>query len=101
MKTCTHSLFLGLLFFSHISSAADWPQWRHDANRSGATEEELPENLHQQWVLSLGKPAPAYEHQYRMCADVSYSPVAADCTLFVPSNVTGVSFVPDRLEALP
>lgn len=88
MKVYAQSLLLILVFFNHVSFAADWPQWRHDAKRSGATEEQLPRNLKQQWMLSLGKPAPAFEHQYRMCADFSCSPVAADRMLFVPSNVT-------------
>ena len=88
MKVHEQILLLTLIIFSHSSYGADWPQWRHDAKRSGATEEELPLKLKRQWMLSLGKPAPAYEHQYRMCADFSYSLVAADGTLFVPSNVT-------------
>ena len=88
MKAYVQSLLLALVFFNHVLFAADWPQWRHDAKRSGATEEELPGNLKRQWMLALGKPTPAYEHQYRMCADYSYSTVSADGTLFVPSNMT-------------
>ena len=40
------------------------------------------------WELDLPKPDPAYDHQYRMCADVTYAPVAAGGLLFVPSNVS-------------
>jgi len=39
-----------------------------------------------QWVRDLGQPDPAYDHQYRMCADASYALVAARGKLFVPSN---------------
>lgn len=61
MKAYAQSLLLALVFFNHVSFAADWPQWRHDARRSGATEEELPGNLKRQWMLPLGKPVPAYD----------------------------------------
>ncbi len=68
-------------------SAADWPQWRHDANRSGATTEGCPDKLTLQWTKDLGQPDPAYDHQYRMCADATYAPIAANGTVFVPSNI--------------
>ncbi len=88
MNRHEHILLLALAVCPFIDSSADWPQWRHDAKRSAATDEALPSDLRQQWQLSLGKPAPAYEHQYRMCADVTYAPIAAQGMLFVPSNVT-------------
>lgn len=69
-----------------LASAADWPQWRCDANRSGATQEQCSDEMTLQWVRDLGCPDPAYDHQYRMCADAGYAPVAADGRLFVPSN---------------
>ena len=67
-------------------SAADWPQWRFDANRSGATEEPCSDEMTLQWMRDLGRPDPAYDHQYRMCADGSYAPVAGRGKVFVPSN---------------
>ncbi|GAB6166071.1 hypothetical protein JCM19992_20710 [Thermostilla marina] len=70
------------------ASAADWPQWRHDGMRSAATDENLPRRLSLQWRVALGSPDPAYDHQYRMCADVTYAPVVGDGTVFVPSNVS-------------
>lgn len=88
MRLTRLSLISIFLIAGHSVSAADWPQWRHDANRSAATDEELPDTMTQQWMLDLGKPAPAYEHQYRMCADFTYAPVAAGGLLYVPSNVT-------------
>ncbi|TWT76784.1 outer membrane biogenesis protein BamB [Planctomycetes bacterium CA13] len=88
MKSFGPILLLASVFIGRVGVSADWPQWRHDANRSGATSEQLPPILGEQWTISLGKPAPAYEHQYRMCADFSYAPVAADGMLFVPSNVS-------------
>jgi len=32
------------------ATAADWPMWRADANRSAASPEELPAQLHLQWI---------------------------------------------------
>ena len=83
-----HSVLLVVLFPAMASavSAADWPQWRHDANRSGATNEQCSDEMTLQWVRDLGRPDPAYDHQYRMCADASYAPVAARGRLFVSSN---------------
>jgi len=40
---------LGLLLVGP-AKAADWPMWRADANRSAASPEELPEQLHLQWT---------------------------------------------------
>ena len=70
------------------TSAADWPQWRYDANRSGATNETGPEDATALWSKRLPHPDPAYDHQYRMCADVASAPIAAEGLAFVPSNVT-------------
>lgn len=43
------SLCLGWLIpFS--AQAADWPQWRGNAGHTAATDAELPEKLHLQWV---------------------------------------------------
>lgn len=81
---------LALLAGVHLSSvyAADWPQWRFDANRSAATEESCADNPSQLWHLALCYPDPAYDHQYRMCADITYAPVAARGLVFIPSNVS-------------
>ncbi|MCX7014902.1 MAG: PQQ-binding-like beta-propeller repeat protein [Candidatus Sumerlaeota bacterium] len=77
-----------LLMASSVSAAeGDWPQWRYDANRSAATPRELPAALNLAWSRDLGKPDPAFDHQARICADVSYAPVAAEGLVFVPSNV--------------
>lgn len=70
------------------ANAGDWPQWRYDANRSGATEEAGPSNAGLLWSRALPYPDPAYDHQYRMCADVTYAPIAAEGLVFIPSNVT-------------
>ncbi|MFP3904474.1 MAG: PQQ-binding-like beta-propeller repeat protein, partial [Armatimonadota bacterium] len=71
-------------------SDADWPMWRYDAGRSGASPAELPENLQVQWTRDLPPPRPAFPPAVRprLCFDKTYRPVAADGLLFVPSMVT-------------
>ena len=73
--------------------AADWPMWRHDANRSGVSPRPLPETLHLQWMRELPPPAPAWsEEQYKLQFDRSYEPVVMDRQIFIGSmgrdNVT-------------
>jgi len=73
---------------------ADWPMWRYDANRSGASPVSLPVDLRLQWVRQLPKPAPAWrEEQYKLQFDRSYEPVVMGRQIFVPSMVS------DKLEA--
>lgn len=78
-----HSLAVLLVSLAN----ADWPMWRHDANRSGATEQPGPTEPNLRWQLSLDYPDPAFDHQYRMCADATYAPIAAEGLVFIPSNV--------------
>jgi hypothetical protein len=64
-----------LFAFLALLRSADWPQWRFSANRSAATEELCPDTPSQLWHLALPLPDPAYDHQYRMCAEITYAPV--------------------------
>ena len=48
-------LFLIVLLFIATCTAwpqvsSDWPMWRYDANRSATSPEELPPELHLEWV---------------------------------------------------
>jgi len=70
------------------TAGGDWPMWRYDANRSAATDAAGPSQPALRWQLSLEHPDPAFDHQYRMCADVTYAPVAAEGLVFIPSNVS-------------
>ena len=71
-----------------MAADADWPTWRHDANRSAASPAALPESMHLQWKRELPAPRPAFARDLRLCFDLSYEPVAMGNTLFVPSMVT-------------
>ncbi len=67
------------------ASAADWPMWRCDPMRGGATAESLPTELHLQWVRELPPLEPAWPDEPRMRFDVAYEPIAAGDILFVAS----------------
>lgn len=69
--------------------AADWPQYKNDAARSGYTAEALPSNLKQAWVLKCRQaPIPAWPNvgNQRMLFDFAYQPVIAGNTLYYGSS---------------
>ena len=90
-------LLLGLV----QAFAADWPQYRSDAGRSGYTREELQPELSLRWVYhSRHAPAPAWQGvDTRMPFDHAYQPViaggnlyfgsSADCKLYALDASTG------------
>jgi outer membrane protein assembly factor BamB len=69
-------------------SAADWPQFRHDAGHTAASTASLPEELHLAWTKVFAPPKPAFPNEVRLRYDASYEPVVMDKTMFVPSMVT-------------
>jgi len=55
-----------LLFVAGIVQAADWPTYRHDNSRSGASSETLGTPLHLQWEYQpLHGPQPAWSARSR------------------------------------
>lgn len=77
-----------VLGFALSVNAQDWPVWRATGSHSAFVAQGLPESLTLQWSRDLGKPDPAFDYHFRLCADPSYEPVAANGLLFVPSNVS-------------
>ncbi len=67
-------------------AGADWPMYRFDAQRSAASPEELPPELHLQWVREYPRLEPAWLDQPRLRFDVAYEPVAAAGLLFFGSS---------------
>ena len=94
-STCNHAsrlrcllILFGCWLLPAVTNGHDWPMWRHDAGRRAATPEELPEQMHLQWVRELAPPRPAWpESQYKLRFDASYEPVVAGETIFVGSMV--------------
>ncbi|MCJ7752430.1 MAG: PQQ-like beta-propeller repeat protein, partial [Armatimonadetes bacterium] len=71
-----------------FAAGADWPMWRHDPSHTACTSEELSTDLRLQWVLELPDPKPCWPFtQYKLQFDLSYEPVVAGDTLFLPSMV--------------
>ncbi|MBN1342562.1 MAG: PQQ-binding-like beta-propeller repeat protein, partial [Phycisphaerae bacterium] len=88
---------VALVFSVQRSLAADWPQWRYDANRSAASPANLPPELHLHWVRQYPALEPAWEdpiNQDRMPFDRAYEPIVIGQTLVVGSNRN------DRVTAL-
>jgi outer membrane protein assembly factor BamB len=73
---------------TQLVRADDWPQFRHDANRSAASSEQLPETLHLQWVHEFPAPQPAFPNEVRLRFDAGYEPVVLGNLMFVPSMVS-------------
>src|SRR5437762_2691614 len=69
-----------------ISRAADWPMWRYDASHTAASPQELPAELHLQWVRAYPPLKPAWPDHPRMQFDAAYDPIVAGKTLLVGSS---------------
>ncbi len=66
--------------------AGDWPTWRYDANRSGATPDALPAKLRLQWVREYAPTTPAWPDQAKMQFDIVREPVVAGRTMYFNSS---------------
>jgi outer membrane protein assembly factor BamB len=84
MKSAT--AFLAILFVSDVAFSDDWPTWRHDAQRSAATEEQLARELHLQWSRQQPQLQPAWPEDARLQFDSCYAPIVAEDMLFVVSS---------------
>jgi len=80
-------LFLILAGFAS-AQAADWPTWRCDAARTASSDQQLPDELHLQWVRKLPPLEVAWPDQDMMWFDRQYEPIVADRRMFVGSSRT-------------
>jgi outer membrane protein assembly factor BamB len=78
------SLSLCLLIPAAVP-AADWPMWRGDAQRSGASPQELPAKLYVQWARDFPPLKPAWPDQAKMQFDVAYEPIVMGKMLYFGS----------------
>jgi outer membrane protein assembly factor BamB len=65
--------------------AEDWPTWRHDAQRSAYSKQELANQLHLQWVRDYPPQKTAWLDQPHMVFDRVPEPVVLGATLFFGS----------------
>lgn len=87
--TLLGSWLIAALVLPAVAHGHDWPMWRYNGQRCAASDEELPAELHLQWVRRLRLPKPAWPaSQDRLQFDTSYEPVVAGKTIFVGSMVS-------------
>jgi hypothetical protein len=68
--------------------AADWPMWRCDPARTASSDQQLPDELHLQWIRRLPTLEVAWPDQDMMWFDRQYEPVVAGHRMFVGSSRT-------------
>ncbi|OGV73789.1 MAG: hypothetical protein A3K19_11980 [Lentisphaerae bacterium RIFOXYB12_FULL_65_16] len=62
--------------------------WRFDAGRTANSPENLPAELHLQWMRQMPPPRPAWPaSQAKLQFDAAYAPVVQGTAIFVPSMV--------------
>jgi outer membrane protein assembly factor BamB len=69
-----------------LSSAGDWPMWRYDARRSGASPDELPAQLFLRWSRDYAPEVPAWPDQEKMPFDICYEPIVVGQTVYINSS---------------
>jgi len=89
----TCAAFCIALLASAAASAADWPMWRCDAARTAVSMDDLPDELHLQWVRRLRPQQPAWKDEPALQFDAGYLPVVVGGRVLVGSTVN------DRLTA--
>lgn len=79
------------LLLTLSANAADWPMWRADANRSAASPEELPAELHLQWTRQYSPRVQVWDDPLNhdlMPYDRVFEPVVMGERVFVGFNDT-------------
>ena len=65
--------------------AQDWPMWRYDVHRSGASPHALPHQLNLQWSMELPAVRAAWPNEKRLHFDTEYHPVVLNKILYLGS----------------
>lgn len=71
------------------TSAADWPMWRSDAERSGASTEQLPAELQLQWTRQFEPRVQAWDDPLNldlMTYDRIFEPIVMNGRMFISFN---------------
>ena len=68
--------------------AADWPAWRYDAQRTGASPHDLPADLKLHWTLTLPTITPAWPDQPLIPFDAAYEPIVVGQLMVIGSPRT-------------
>ncbi|MBN2505973.1 MAG: PQQ-binding-like beta-propeller repeat protein [Verrucomicrobia bacterium] len=90
LRRCLETVVAGATLGA-VLVRADWPAFRHDAQRSGCTPEALPATLSLRWSHRLScPPRPAWPRSERMTYDRAVQPVLAGGMIFFGSSGDGV-----------
>ncbi len=79
------AVLFSLFLIAPLLYAEDWPTWRYDAARTGASPGQLPPALYLQWVRQYAPPQPAWPEDERLLFDASYEPIVQGETLYLAS----------------
>jgi outer membrane protein assembly factor BamB len=88
MRLISAAIFF-VLSINAYSQHHDWPMWRYDAGRSASTPEQLPEELHLQWVAEYAPRVPVWDdplNQNLMQFDRIFEPIVAGNRIFLGFN---------------
>ncbi len=89
-QIATATTFLLALALASAASAADWPMYCADANRSAYTSEPLPTSLREVWSYApRHAPAPAWPRSERMTFDWAPQPVCARGLVLLGDSADG------------
>ncbi|NQT17302.1 MAG: PQQ-binding-like beta-propeller repeat protein, partial [Planctomycetes bacterium] len=87
---------IAVAMFAVATRAADWPQHRADAARSGYTPERLPDGLLPRWTYRAAhRPMPAWPSRNRLRFDRAFQPVIAAGSLYFGSSADGKLYALD------
>ncbi len=92
MKKLVKPVLLRVLVFTALFSTAfalDWPMWRYDAGRTAASPEELPAELHPQWIRQYSAREPVWDDPLNrdlMPLDAVFEPIVLGDTLYIGFN---------------
>jgi len=79
----------GLILAPGVVMAGDWPQWRYDAGRTGASPDELPADLKLSWVRKYAPREQVWDDPLNhdlMPYDRVFEPVIVGRKLILPFN---------------
>ena len=82
---------LVMMFAALLPSAVagDWPMWRHNAGHTAFSPEELPAELHPQWIRQYSQREPVWDdalNQDLMPLDRVFEPIVLGNTLYIGFN---------------
>lgn len=81
---CLYMILILATLPARSSDAADWPMWRFDSGRTGASDGRLPKELTLRWVRQLPPNPPAFRDK-RLQFDRGYEPIVLGRRMFVAS----------------